>query len=104
LRPIEAARLGKMLEPYDLLFLEDMVLADNQDSFKLIRQHTTTPLAIGETFNTVWDTKDLIENQLIDYCRMAVSHGGGITPLRNILIYGSPTLGYKNLLALEHLK
>ena len=49
LTPIEAARLGKMLEPYDLLFLEDMVLADNQDSFKLIRQHTTTPLAIGET-------------------------------------------------------
>jgi len=84
LTPIEAARLGKMLEPYDLLFLEDMVLADNQDSFKLIRQHTTTPLAIGETFNTVWDTKDLIENQLIDYCRMAVSHGGGITPLRKV--------------------
>ena len=84
LTPIEAARLGKLLEPYDLLFLEDMVPADNQDSFKLIRQHTTTPLAIGEIFNTVWDAKDLIENQLIDYCRMAASHGGGITPLRKI--------------------
>ncbi len=84
LTPIEAARLGKLLEPYDLLFLEDMVPADNQDTFKLIRQHTTTPLAIGEIFNTVWDAKDLIQNQLIDYCRMAVSHGGGITPLRKV--------------------
>jgi len=84
LTPIEAARLGKLLEPYDLLFLEDMVPADNQDVFKLIRQHTTTPLAIGEIFNTVWDAKDLIQNQLIDYCRIAVSHGGGITPLRRI--------------------
>lgn len=81
LTPIEAARLGKMLEPFDLLFLEDMVIADNQESFRIIRQHTTTPLAIGETFNTIWDAKDLIEKQLIDYCRMAVSHGGGITPL-----------------------
>jgi len=84
LSPIEAARLGKLLEPYDLLFLEDMVPADNQDTFRLIRQHTTTPLAIGETFNTVWDAKGLIQNQLIDYCRMAVSHGGGITPLRKV--------------------
>ena len=84
LTPIEAARLGKELEPYKLLFLEDMVPADNQDTYKLIRNHTTTPLAIGEIFNTVWDSKDLIQNQLIDYLRMAVSHGGGITPLRKI--------------------
>jgi len=84
LTPIEAARLGKLLEPYDLLFLEDAVPADNQDSFKIIRQHTTTPLAIGEIFTTIWDAKDLIENQLIDYCRMAVSHGGGITPLKKV--------------------
>jgi len=84
LTPIEAARLGKLLEPYDLLFLEDMVPADNQNSYKIIRQHTTTPLANGETFNTIWDTKELIENQLIDYCRIAVSHGGGITPLRRV--------------------
>ena len=84
LTPIEAARLGKLLEPYDLLFLEDMVPAENQDTYKIIRQHTTTPLAIGEVFNTIWDTKELIENQLIDYCRMAVSHGGGLTSLRRV--------------------
>ncbi len=89
LTPIEAARLGKILEPYDLLFLEDMVPADNQDTYKIIRQHTTTPLAIGEIFNTIWDTKGLIENQLIDYCRMAVSHGGGITPLVKVANFAS---------------
>jgi len=89
LSPIEAARLGKLLEPYDLLFLEDAVIADNQDTCKLIRQHTTTPLAIGETYNTIWDTKDLIQNQLIDYCRMAVSHGGGITALRRVADFAS---------------
>ena len=81
LTPIESARLGKLLEPYGLLFLEDASPADNQDSYKIIRNHTTIPLAIGEIFNTVWDAKDLILNQSIDYLRVAATHGGGITPL-----------------------
>jgi mannonate dehydratase len=64
--------------------MEDAVVADNQDSFRLIRQHTTTPLAVGEIFNSVWDAKQLIQEQLIDYIRATVVHAGGITHLRRI--------------------
>ena len=74
LTPIEAARLGKDLEPYRLFWLEDAMPAENQDGFRLIRQHTTTPLAVGEVFNTIWDAKQLIEEQLIDYIRTTVVH------------------------------
>ena len=84
LSPIEAGRLGKELEPFHLFWLEDAVPAELQESFRLIRQHTTTPLAVGEVFNTVYDITALITEQLIDYCRMAVVHGGGITPLKKI--------------------
>jgi len=84
LTPIEAARLGKDLEPYRLFWLEDATPAENQESFKLIRSHTTTPLAVGEIFNTIWDCKDLIQNQLIDYIRTTVVRAGGITHLRRI--------------------
>ena len=84
LTPIEAARLGKDLEPYRLFWLEDTVAADNQASFRLIRQHTTTPLAVGEVFNSIWDCKQLIEEQLIDYIRTTVLHAGGISHLRRI--------------------
>ena len=84
LTPIESAKLGKLLEPYDLLFLEDASIAENQDSYRIIRQHTTTPLAIGETYNTIWDCKDLIQNQLIDYIRVAATHAGGITAMKRI--------------------
>jgi len=84
LTPIEAARLGKDLEPYRPFWLEDPTPAENQEAFRLIREHTTTPLAVGEVFNTIWDAKDLIENQLIDYIRMTVVHAGGITHLRRI--------------------
>jgi len=84
LTPIEAARVGKSLEPYRLFWLEDAVPAENQEGFRLIRQHTVTPLAVGEVFNTIWDCKSLIEEQLIDYIRTTVVHAGGITHLRRI--------------------
>ena len=84
LTPIEAGRLGKDLEPYRLFWLEDTVVAENQANFRLIRQHTTTPLAVGEIFNSIWDCKQLIEEQLIDYIRATVVHAGGITHLRRI--------------------
>jgi mannonate dehydratase len=84
LTPIEAGRLGKDLEPYRPFWLEDPTPAENQDAFRLIRQHTTTPIAVGEIFNSIWDAKALIENQLIDYIRATVVHAGGITHLRRI--------------------
>lgn len=89
LTPIEAARLGKTLEPYDLMFLEDACIAENQESYKTIREQTTTPLAIGESYNTIWDCKTLIENQWIDYIRTAATHAGGITAMRRIIDFAS---------------
>jgi len=82
LTPIEAARLGKALEPHHLFWMEDPVPAELQEGFALIRSHTTTPLATGEVFNSVWDATELIRNQWIDYLRMTIVHGGGITHLK----------------------
>ncbi|GAA0913064.1 D-mannonate dehydratase ManD [Virgisporangium aurantiacum] len=84
LTPIEAARLGKSLEPYSLTWMEDPVPAELQEGFRLIRQHTTTPVAVGEVFSTIWDCQQLITEQLIDYIRTTVVHAGGITHLRRI--------------------
>jgi len=60
------------------------VSAELQESFRLIRQHTTTPLAVGEVFNSIYDCQRLIQEQLIDYIRTAVVHSGGISHLRKI--------------------
>jgi len=89
LTPIQAARLGKDLEPYDLFWLEDVTPVDNPEALRLVRQHTTTPLAIGEIFNTVWDYQQIVREQLIDYVRSAVTHTGGITHLKKVLDYAS---------------
>ncbi len=82
LTPIQAARLGKSLEPYDLFWMEDPVPAELQESFALIRRHTTTPIATGEVFSSFHDAHDLIRHQWIDYIRMTIVHGGGITALK----------------------
>ena len=84
LTPIEAARLGKELEPFHMFWLEDPTPAELQESFRLIRRHTTTPLAVGEVFNSIFDCQQLIQEQLIDYIRTTVVHAGGITHLRKI--------------------
>ena len=84
LSPIEAAQLGKALEPSALFWMEDPTPAENQEAFRPIRQHTTTPIAVGEIFNSIWDAKDLIQEQLIDYIRMTLVRAGGVTHLRRV--------------------
>ncbi len=84
LTPIQAARLGKDLEPYRLFWLEDTVPAEMQERFRLIRQHTTTPLAVGEVFSSIFDCTTLLSEQLVDYIRATIVHAGGISHLRRI--------------------
>ena len=89
LTPIEAARFGKRVEPYNLFWMEDPTPAENQACFRLIRQHTVTPIAVGEVFNSIWDCKQLMEEQLIDYVRTTVTHAGGISGMRRIADFAS---------------
>jgi len=84
LTPIEAGRLGKSLEPHRLFWLEDPIPAELQSAFRIIRQHTTTPIAVGEVFDTIYDCAQLIEEGLIDYIRTTVVHAGGISHMRKI--------------------
>ncbi len=87
--PIEAARLAKDLEPFHLFWLEDPVSGELKEGLRLIRKHSVTPIAIGEVFNTGFDFTTLITEQLIDYIRMPLAHGGGITHLQKLAAFAS---------------
>ena len=84
LSPTEAGRFGRGVEDLRLFWMEDPSPAELQDSFRQIRQSTTTPIAVGEVFNSIWDCQQLITERLIDYIRASVVHAGGITHLRRI--------------------
>lgn len=62
--------------------MEQPCPAKNPVNLGLIRKHTTTPIAIGEVFNSTWDCM-----QLIDYIHASVVHGGGVTHLRRIAAF-----------------
>jgi len=85
LLPREAAEFAKNVEHIGLYWLEDPTPADDQDALKLLRQHSTVPIAIGEVFNSIWNCKQLIENELIDFIRVAVTYAGGITHVKRIV-------------------
>ena len=87
--PIEAARLAKDIEPYAPFWLEDCTPGEDQTALRLVRHHSTTPLAIGEVFNSVHDYQTLITERLIDYVRSSATHAGGITGLRQIMSFAA---------------
>lgn len=84
INPIQACRLAKELEPVHMFFLEDPIRPENKESFRLIRQHSSTPLAMGELYFTAWDYLTLVTEQLIDFVRLDVVHFGGITAAKKM--------------------
>ena len=90
LTPTEAAWLAKALEPYRLFFLEDPLRPECKESFRRVREASTTKLAMGELFTSRWDCLPLFLNQWIDYIRFAPMHVGGITEARKICAMAEP--------------
>ncbi|MEM7709325.1 MAG: enolase C-terminal domain-like protein [Pseudomonadota bacterium] len=85
LLPREAAAFAKAVEPVDLYWLEDPTPAEDQDALDLLRHHSTVPIAIGEVFNSIWDCNRLIEREVIDFIRVAVTYAGGVAHVRRIV-------------------
>ncbi len=87
LSPIDTVRFAKDVEPYKLFFLEDSLAPEDIEWFRMIRQQSATPIAMGELFNNPREWRLLIEERLIDFLRMHISQMGGITPARNAAIH-----------------
>lgn len=85
LTPIDAVGFAKQLEKFQLFYLEDALPPEQIQWFKHIRQHTTTPVAMGELFNNPNEWMPLITERLIDFIRIHVSQIGGITPARKMI-------------------
>ena len=80
----QGINLCKALEQYRLFFLEDPFPPEENDHFRLLRQQSSIPLAMGELFNTQHEYLPLIKERLIDFIRIHISQIGGLTPARKV--------------------
>ncbi len=80
----QAVRLCGLIEPLAPLFVEDLIRSENKNQYRLVRSQVKVPVAVGEHFSDRWDIQQLIEEDLIDHCRITLPNSGGITELKKI--------------------
>lgn len=79
-----AKLLMKKLEPYDLMFVEEPVLTENEDEFLEFSRCVNIPIATGERNFTRWGFKRMLTRGGVDILQPDVSHCGGILEMRKI--------------------
>jgi galactonate dehydratase len=74
-----AIALCKTLEPYRPFFIEDPLRSENPSSYRTLARHVSLPIAAGEQWASKWDFREVIEEELINYARIDLCIGGGLT-------------------------
>lgn len=81
---VEAIRLGRLAEPYDIDWFEEPVLPEQLDAYADVRGGQPIPVAGGETWHGRWGMKDPIERRCIDILQPDICGTGGFTEGRRI--------------------
>jgi mannonate dehydratase len=85
--PIMAIQLAKTLDQFRLFFLEDAFAPEDVGYFPLLRQHSVTPIAMGELFVNPAEYVPLVKDRLIDFMRVHISDIGGFSAARKLAAY-----------------
>ena len=88
----DAIRLARAVEPYNLMWLEDMITGDytpfvNADVLREVTQSTTTPIHTGEQIYLRQNFKELFERKAIRVVGPDPADVGGIAELKWIAEY-----------------
>ncbi|HLF35697.1 MAG TPA: enolase C-terminal domain-like protein [Cyclobacteriaceae bacterium] len=87
-QPMDAINLIKQLEPYRPYFIEDPFSPENIGWFKLLREQTSVPIAMGELYNSPHEWLVPMSERWFDYIRIHISQIGGITPAMKVARLG----------------
>lgn len=85
LDPADSLDFCNRVAPYNPFFIEDPLRSENPASLRRLRQQTSVPLAVGEQFDSKWTFRAVIEEDLMDYCRVDLCIAGGLTEARKIV-------------------
>ncbi|MGN6101254.1 MAG: mandelate racemase/muconate lactonizing enzyme family protein [Devosia sp.] len=79
-----SVKIARALEPYDILWLEEIMPADNVDAFARLKAETTIPICQSERVFTRFGFRPWIEKAATDIVMMDLSWGGGLTEGRKV--------------------
>jgi L-alanine-DL-glutamate epimerase-like enolase superfamily enzyme len=79
-----AIRLGRALDPFDLLWIEDPIPLDNPVALAKVSEATRTPICTGELLTTRYQFRELFERQAADIVMPDLARTGGLLELKKI--------------------
>ncbi len=85
---VSIERIARMLEPYDILFLEDVLPAVYPDEIKAVAQKTTIPIIGSELLITRWQLREWLEKHVSQIVMTDPVWNGGIAETRKIASLG----------------
>lgn len=82
----DAIELLRVLEPYNIFWLEDFLHPENYEGYARVKASgVTTRLAAGEQEATAWGFRQLINSGRVDVVQPDLSRCGGFTQARKII-------------------
>jgi len=82
--PAEALTLGRRLEPFLPMFIEDPIRPYSPDAMAWVADHIPIPVATGERFISIHQFQTLLTRRAVEYLRPCISVCGGITAGKKI--------------------
>jgi L-rhamnonate dehydratase len=79
-----AKRMLRLLEPFNLRWLEEPVIPDDIHGYAELKSHSRIPIAGGEHEFTQYGFRDLLAARAVDYIQFDTNRVGGISQARKI--------------------
>ena len=83
-----AARFGRILEEFNLFWIEEPLDAYDAEGHAALAAMLDTPIATGEMLTSVAEHRELIRNRSVDFIQPDAPRVGGITPFLRIMSLG----------------
>ena len=79
-----ALRIAHSLEPYNIMWLEDVLLQDNMPSYATLARETSIPVCVSERLATRYQFRELLEQKAADIVMYDLTWCGGISEAKKI--------------------
>jgi len=76
--------IAHSLEPYDIMYLEDPMLADNVGAYATLARQTSIPICISERLATRFGFREMFEQRAVGVVMWDVTWCGGISEAKKI--------------------